>query len=87
MTALTHGAPLSGTTDQNVTISFRKLATCLSSVTPAQIEVESVSVADGGNYSEDLAQGSYSLVASTENADTQKHDNISTGSTLNINFP
>jgi hypothetical protein len=70
--------------EQIATLSFRQTAEC-GADGGAQIEIKWVSVASGGTYSESLPEGTYSVVASTENRDTQAHE-VSTGSVLNIDF-
>ena len=68
--------------DQIATLSFRQTAEC-DADGGVQIEIKSVSVASGGTYSESLPEGTYSVVASTENRDTLVNE-VSTGSSLNM---
>jgi len=72
--------------DDSVTLSFRQPALCSGAAGDVQIEVKSVNVAAGGAYSETLPEGTYTVVASTEDGDSQSQV-VPTGSTdINWDF-
>ena len=61
-----------GGAEQHVTISFRQIGECEGK----DIEVKSLNVANGGLYSTVLPEGSYNVVASTYNSETQLFSNV-----------
>lgn len=63
-------------TDQAAILSFRQNALCDDSSTEEPIEAISQSIAAGGSYSMNLPTGTYNLVASTEEKETQEHVGI-----------
>lgn len=75
-----------GGQDQSVGISFRQSTDCGDGQGDVQIEITSVNVANGGSYSVTLPEGTYSIVASTEDHDTQISI-LDTGFTFDLIFP
>lgn len=75
-----------GGAEQHVTISFRQIGECEGKY----IEVKSLNVANGGPYSTVLPEGSYNVVASTYDSETQLFSNVmvnnSATTSLNITF-
>ena len=65
-----------GGDEQHVTISIRQIGECDSK----DIEVISLNVANGGSYSAFLPEGSYHVVASTYDRDTQLFSNVEVNS-------
>lgn len=61
-----------GGAEQHVTISFRQIGECEGK----DIEVKSLNVANGGPYSTVLTVGSYNVVASTYDSETQMFSNV-----------
>lgn len=61
-----------GGAEQHVTISFRQIGECEGK----DIEVKSLNVANGGSYSTVLPEGSYNVVASTYDSETQLFSNV-----------
>ncbi len=74
--------------EKYVTVSIRQSAECSGSID--QIEVKSLNVANGGSYDISLPEGTYSVVASTYNKETQVYDDVdivtNTVTTINIVF-
>ena len=61
-------------TDQYVTIDFRKEITCDNATTPTPISVKVVNIANGAAYTLDLPAGDYQVVTSSFNETTQVAD-------------
>ena len=72
-----------GGNDAFVTLSFRQSTDCDGN--DIQIEVKSINVGDGGDYEETLPEGTYTVVAATEDGDIQVEE-VTTGSEFNWNF-
>jgi hypothetical protein len=75
-TASTGGIPgavniADGDDEQYMTLSFRQGALCGRSSGEEQIELTSLNVGNGGDYSMSLPEGEYSVVASTDDKETQ----------------
>ncbi len=75
-TASTGGIPgavniADGGDEQYMTLSFRQGALCGRSSGEEQIELTSLNVGNGGDYSMSLPEGEYSVVASTDDKETQ----------------
>jgi len=78
-----------GGSEQHVTLSFRQTSQCGGSSEAEQIEVKSLNIANGGDYSVSLPEGTYSAVASTYGKETNKYDieiTADTDTTLDITF-
>jgi len=71
---ITGTVSIDGGGEQHVTLSFRQSAQCESS--SEEIEVKSLNVANGWDYSVSLPEGTYSVVASTYGETTQEDDAV-----------
>jgi hypothetical protein len=79
-----------GTEDTSVSISVQQSTVCEGGIGITQIEIVSLNIADGGDYEISLPEGTYHVVADTEDFVSQAYDpdDIKDGgiTTLNINF-